>query len=104
VLESGDPEVAWRLADVSLAADDSAEASIRLEIARAGFEGLVAKFPLAFADHAAEFYLGSGDDPARALALAKMNLDNRPTSRAFELYADAADRCGANTCPTAEPS
>ena len=103
-LESGDPEVPWRLADIAQAAGDVGEAALHLAAAHAGFEALLAKHPLAFADHGAEFYLGSGDDPARALALAQLNLANRPTARAFELYADAADRCGGSPCPTAERS
>ena len=55
-----------------------------LAAARAGFEALLAKHPLAFADHGAEFYAGSGGDPARAFELARLNLANRPTLRAFE--------------------
>jgi hypothetical protein len=42
------------------------------------------KHLLAFADHGAEFYIGSGGDPLRALELAQINLGNRPTLRAFE--------------------
>ena len=104
VLESSDPEVSWRLGDIAQAAGDADEAALHLAAARSGFEVLLARHPLAFADHVAAFYLGSGGDPARALDLAKQNLDNRPTARAFELYANAADRCGASTCPTAEHS
>ena len=103
-LESGDPEVSWRLADIAQAAGEAGEAALHLAAARCGFEALLAKHPLAFADHGAEFYLGSGDDPARALALAQVNLANRPTARAFELHADAAERCGGSPCPTAEHS
>ena len=104
VLESGDPEVPWRLADVAIAVGDDEELASHLEAARAGFEALLAKHPLAFADHAAEFYLGSGSDARRAFELARLNLANRPTARAFELYADASDRCGESKCPTAEHS
>lgn len=103
-LESGDPEVSWRRADIAHAAGDTREAALHLAAARSGFEALLAKSPLAFADHGAEFYLGSGDDPARALALAQLNLANRPTVRAFELYANAANRRGESPCPTAEHS
>ena len=46
-----------------------------------GGGGLFAVFPLAFADHATEFYLAIGDDK-RAAELARLNLDNRPTKRA----------------------
>ena len=48
------------------------------------------KHKLAFADHAAEFYSGSGNDRAMAFELAMTNLGNRPTLRAFEqAYATA---------------
>lgn len=85
VLASGDPEVPWRLADVAEAAGERAEANEYLSAARSGFDTLLTKHPLAFADHGAEFYSGSGDDPARACELALLNLANRPTPRAFEL-------------------
>jgi tetratricopeptide (TPR) repeat protein len=84
VLESGDPEVAWRLADIAQLQGETAEAARQLAAARTGFERLLAKHPLAFADHGAEFYAGSGGDAARAFDLARLNLANRPTLRAFE--------------------
>jgi len=83
-LASGDPEVSWRLGDAARAAGDEAEAAAHLRIARTGFEALLARHLLAFADHGAEFYAGSGDDPARAYELARINLANRATLRAFE--------------------
>ncbi|MEZ4320880.1 MAG: hypothetical protein R3F61_25610 [Myxococcota bacterium] len=50
----------------------------------ATYDALLAKHRLAFADHAAEFYLGLEDlDHARPLAAD--NLANRPTGRATEL-------------------
>jgi tetratricopeptide (TPR) repeat protein len=100
VLESGDPEVPWRLSEVAEAAGDYAEANGYLLAARSGFEALLAKHPLAFADHAAEFYAGSGDDPARAHELAQLNLATRPTLRAFELAHSAA--LGAGDVSAAE--
>lgn len=100
VLDCGDPEVAWRLADVAQAAGDGAESSRFLTAARSGFEALLSKHPLAFADHGAEFYAGSGGDALRAYELAQLNLANRPTRRAFEqahLTALAAgDQCAAD--------
>ena len=81
---SGDPEVSWRLADVLIAAGNVAEGASHLEGARSRFEELLDKHLLAFADHGAEFYIGSGGDPLRALQLAQINLRNRPTLRAFE--------------------
>jgi tetratricopeptide (TPR) repeat protein len=83
-LASGDPEVAWRLADVLNAEGSVEEAASHLEIARTGYEAVLDKHLLAFADHGAEFYVGSGSDPLRALELAQINLKNRPTLRAFE--------------------
>ena len=86
-LESGDPEVSWRLADIAHAAGCAREAALHLAAARSGFEALLAKHPLAFADHGAEFYSDSGGDPPRALELARLNLANRQTARAVELCA-----------------
>jgi tetratricopeptide (TPR) repeat protein len=84
VIASGDPEVAWRLADVLHAAGRAAEAEQHLVSARSGFERLLNRHLLAFADHGAEFYAGSGGDPLRALDLAQVNLRNRPTLRAYQ--------------------
>lgn len=83
-LASGDPEVHWRLAGIAEVAGDSAEAALQLDAARSGLDALLAKHPLAFADHGAEFYSSSGGDSARAFGLAQLNLANRPTLRAFE--------------------
>ena len=61
-----------------------------MEAARSGFEVLLGKHLLAFADHGAEFYSSSGNDAGRAFELASINLANRPTLRAFEqAYATA---------------
>src|SRR5258705_255560 len=76
--------------DVGKPAGAARQAAIHLQAARSGFEELLAKHPLAFADHGAEFYAGSGADPVRAFELAQKNLANRPTLRAFEqAYATA---------------
>jgi hypothetical protein len=60
------------------------EADVQLDAARSGFEALLERHLLAFADHGTEFYAGSGCDALRALQLARINVDNRPTLRAFE--------------------
>jgi len=83
-LSSGDPEVHWRLADVLTAMGKDAEAEAQIQTARSRFEDLLRKHLLAFADHGAEFYAGSGNDAARALDLARVNVENRPTLRAYE--------------------
>jgi hypothetical protein len=90
VIGSGDPEVYWRLADGAAMTANVAEAEAFLEAARSGFESLLAKHPLAFVDHAAEFHLAGGANPRRAFELARLNLANRPTLRAFELALTAA--------------
>jgi hypothetical protein len=81
---TGDPEVYWRLADVLAAQGRLREAHIQMQAARSGFESLLGKHLLAFADHGAEFYAGSGGNVSRALELARINVANRPTLRAFE--------------------
>jgi hypothetical protein len=70
------------------------EGGAYLETAARGFEALLAKHLLAFADHGAEFYAGSGDNPDRALELASVNLANRSTLRAFEQTYDVAIDAG----------
>ena len=90
-LTSRDPEVRWRLADVLSAQQRFEEAETQLDVARFGFEELLGRHLLAFADHAAEFYAGSGNDCRRALELARSNVANRPTRRAVkQAYALAA--------------
>jgi tetratricopeptide (TPR) repeat protein len=90
----GDPEVHWRLADVMTASGRLNEAAAQMQAARSGFEALLEKHSLAFADHGAEFYSGSGNDAHRAFELAKLNLRNRPTLRAFEQALAIAVRAG----------
>jgi tetratricopeptide (TPR) repeat protein len=82
-IAGGDPEVPWRLADVLKSARMTAEAEQHLETARSTFERLLNRHLLAFADHGAEFYAGSGNDARRAIELARVNVANRPTLRSF---------------------
>jgi tetratricopeptide (TPR) repeat protein len=65
-----------------------------ISLARQRFESLLARYPLAFADHAAEFYLGPGADAERAWTMAQQNLANRQTPRAFALAIKAARATG----------
>jgi tetratricopeptide (TPR) repeat protein len=93
-LSAADPEVNWRLADVLNATGKFADAEAQLQTARFGFETLLQKQLLAFADHGAEFYSGSGNDAQRALELARINVANRATLRAFEQAHAAAVAAG----------
>ena len=98
VVSSGDPEVDWRLADVLTASGRTAEAETQLVAARNGFEAVLGKYLLAFADHGSEFYSAGGNDPKRALELSMINLQNRPTVRAFErAYETAVEACEPET-------
>jgi tetratricopeptide (TPR) repeat protein len=92
-LSSRDPEVRWRLAEVMVAQRRLDEAETQLDAARFGFDELLRRYPLAFADHAAEFYAGSGNNCRRALELARTNVANRPTNRAVRQVDVIATRC-----------
>jgi tetratricopeptide (TPR) repeat protein len=65
-----------------------------IEHARRRYESLLERHPLAFADHAAEFYLGVGADPERGLYWARINLLARETRRATALAWRAARAAG----------
>jgi tetratricopeptide (TPR) repeat protein len=93
-LSTGDPEVHWRLADVLDACGRIEDAAAQIQAARSGFEFLLDKHLLAFADHGAGFFSGSGNDARRAFELAKVNVANRPTLRAFEQAYEAAVAVG----------
>jgi tetratricopeptide (TPR) repeat protein len=84
VMAIGDPEVDWHLADVLAAQEKFEESEEHMKAAHSGFEQLLERHLLAFADHGAEFYAGSGGGLPRALHLARINADNRPTLRAID--------------------
>lgn len=89
-----EPEAMGLLGSLHVRAGDPTRG--RREISSAGqrFEALLARQPLAFADHAAEFYLGPGADAERAWVLAGQNLANRETGRALSLAIRAAQATG----------
>ena len=93
-LSSGDPEVRWRLADVLITQGRCEEGKRHLEAARIGFDALLRRHLLAFADHGAEFYAGSGGEWQRALELARVNVANRPTLRALRQVRAIARHAG----------
>ena len=71
--------------------------------ARAAWDRYVTALPLAFADHAARFYMSV--DPTRALALARTNLANRdtPEARALVVQAALAANDPAAACAVVDP-
>jgi tetratricopeptide (TPR) repeat protein len=91
-----DPE-----AEAGLAAlvEDRREAARLREHVSARYEELLREFPEAFADHAARFYLPR--QPARALALARINLAVRQTPEAYELALSAAAGADVSDCSLA---
>lgn len=88
-----DPEPESRLASF-LETTEPEEASRFLRKARAGYETLLHDHEAAFRDHAAEFYLGAGNDPEKALSLALANLEERKNPRAYLVAINAARATG----------
>jgi tetratricopeptide (TPR) repeat protein len=86
----GDPEVDWRLANVLAAQGKIEDAEAHMIAAGSGFESLLERHLLAFADHGAEFYAEGVNDFRKALRLARFNAENRPTLRALEQAHDIA--------------
>jgi tetratricopeptide (TPR) repeat protein len=94
VVISRDPESLALLGSLHRRNGDSALGTREVEQARARFEELLQRHPLAFADHAAEFYMDAGADPERALHWARINLLARETRRAYTLAIRAAQAAG----------
>jgi tetratricopeptide (TPR) repeat protein len=94
VAAAGEPEALGLLGALHLRDGDAARGRDEIARAAARFESLLARQRLAFADHAAEFYLGPGADPERAWTLAQDNLAVRPTERAYALALAAARATG----------
>lgn len=88
--QTGDPEPAGLLGEILLAQGEEEAAAPLIAQAKARYDELLARHRLAFADHGAEFFMGPGADPARALDLALDNLDNRPNDRAYQVAIEAA--------------
>jgi tetratricopeptide (TPR) repeat protein len=68
-ISSDDPAYAGQLARILGEIGRVAEARRWRSLAAARYEELAARYPAAFAEHAAEFWLAVGDDPSRALDL-----------------------------------
>ncbi len=92
--KSDDPEVDAAYGDALRRLGRPDEAKPFVTRAKSRYEDLLAKHPEAFADHAAAFFLGIGQDPGRALVFAKLNADNRQTEAALELLLESALAAG----------
>jgi tetratricopeptide (TPR) repeat protein len=96
---SDDPDYAAQLARILDEMGRSDEASDWCRLAANRYHELTAAHGEAFADHAAEFWLGSGNDLQEGLRLAKLNVRVRKTPRAHELLARAFDTIAAGAAP-----
>jgi tetratricopeptide (TPR) repeat protein len=88
---SDDPDYAAQLARILAEMGRNDEARGWCLLAANRYDELTAAHPEAFADHAAEFWLGAGNAPHKGLRLAEFNLRVRQTHRAYDLLAQALD-------------
>jgi len=86
---TGNPEFYAALAGLERAAGNAQLADTLTVKAKDGYEDLLRRWPGAYAQHAAEFFLEIGD-PARAYALAKGNADVRQDIGSLILLATSA--------------
>ena len=94
VVASNDPEALALLGGLHVKGGDTVHGQEETSLAQQRYESLLARYPLGFADHGADFYLGPGADPERAWILAQQNLANRETDRAYALAIKAAEATG----------
>jgi tetratricopeptide (TPR) repeat protein len=95
---SDDPDYAAQLARILGEIGRGEESIAWRRIAASRYDELTTAHPAAFADHAAEFWLGVGNDPPKGLRLSEFNLRVRKTPRAYDLLTQALD---ANTAGAA---
>jgi tetratricopeptide (TPR) repeat protein len=88
---SDDPDYAAQLARILGEIGRSEESIAWRRIAASRYDELTTAHPAAFADHAAEFWLGVGNDPLKGLRLSEFNLRVRKTPRAYDLLTQALD-------------
>ena len=90
---SDDPEYAAMLARTLSEAGRPAESGPWRAHAARRYEELLRRHEAAFADHAADFWLGVGGDVERAVELARINVGVRHTPRAHRLLERAVRAC-----------
>ncbi|MCK6627151.1 MAG: hypothetical protein L6R45_18490 [Anaerolineae bacterium] len=84
-ISADDPDYAGVLAGILSEIGQTEESDQWRTQAATRYDELMRRHPAAFADHAAEFWLTVGADAPKALTLARQNLDNRQTPRAYAL-------------------
>ena len=93
IAQTGNAEFVAALSGVERSAGQAAEADRLMREAEAGYETLLAKYPSAYAQHAAEFFIEIGK-PERAYALAQENLALRQDVGSWILLATTANALG----------
>jgi tetratricopeptide (TPR) repeat protein len=101
---SDDPDYAGQLARILADGGRTVESRYWRQHAAERYDELIALHPEAFADHAADFWLGVGADPHKALRLARMNFTIRRTPRARALLSRAVAACEASAWGSQEPA
>lgn len=89
--ETSDPDVPNLMA-IWLEAEE--EAGPLAQRAAKGYAQRMQNYPAAYAAHAVEYWLGPGNDPAKALELARFNLEAGASVNALALLANTADAAG----------
>ena len=97
IKDGPDPRAAAMLAGLYEKAGDDPLAKASLNAAKDKYEKVLETVPYVASDHAVDFFLELGEDPARALELAEMNLRVRPTLVAFEKAIAAAKQAADTT-------
>ena len=92
--QATEPEALALLGALHVNAGETQRGRDEIGAARRRFDALLARHPRAYADHAAEFFLGAGGDAERARFWARLNLAERGTRRAHQLAIRAAEAAG----------
>ena len=87
--DSDDPEYRVTYAEVLAACGDRDGSVMQRDRAADEYQLLLARRPEAYADHAAEFFMGIGNCPDLAVDLATLNVGLRDTPRSRDLLARA---------------
>jgi tetratricopeptide (TPR) repeat protein len=96
---SDDPEYRATFAEILSARGDRDGASEEAKRAAAEYERLLARRPEAYADHAAAFFIGVGNQARRAVELARANWELRDTPRSRSLLDKALRKAHAVSQP-----
>lgn len=89
VEQTQNPEFQGALAEILLEQGQDDKAKALIEQARARNLELMERFPEAMYFHAADFFLGLGEDPKRALELLQKNIALRPNAEGHIMLASA---------------